>query len=330
MSADEKTAIIPTNLVSKLGRLGRLITCRRALDFRELFVKHYDTIRGFREQADSPGVALLAIGPQEVEATALLAANSDGINAAIIGRHSRADLFLGGDPTLSLRHLAALAYPVDEPNPVRFRLLDLKTHTAFFDENGRSLNAVETGGMMMVRCGDYAVFAFPTGKDHALRPPWPNDGEAGWRAVPERDYNYDSGFSSRERCGGTMIHSLPGPVHAHKALVSDNEEPRGQLAVNSPDGEITIVVGERALRKGILIGRYERCDTGRLPVLTDRHISRVHVLVIEIAGRLYAIDTASKNGLWLGETEVKVHPLAFHQKLTLGRDCAGLEWLPIH
>ena len=146
--------------MSKLGRVGRLITGRRELDFHELFVKHYDTIRGFREGADSPGVALLAI--------------------------------------------------------------------------------------------------------------------------------------------------------------------------NSPDGEITIVVGERALREVVLVGRYRRCDTGRLPVLANCHISRVHVLVIDIAGRLYAIDTASKNGLWLGETEVKVYPLTFHQKLMLGRNCASMEWLPIH
>ncbi len=331
MSLDEKTAIFSTNLGSKLGRLGEVTMSRRELDFHKLFVEHYGVIRDFREEADSPGVAFLAVGPDEEEATALLSAKQDGINAAIIGRHSLADLFLSGDPSLSLRHLAAVVYPMDERKSVRFRLLDLKTPTAFVDENGLNLNAVEAEGMMMVRCGDYAIFAFPTGKDRALWPPWPDDGEAGWRTIPDRHYNADSGLSSREH-GGTLIHSMPGPgpLFAHKSLVADNEEPRGKLAVTSADGEISIVVGERALRKGVLVGRYKRCDTGRVPVLANCHISRIHVLVIEIAGRLYAIDTASKNGLWLGETEVKVYPLTFHQKLTLGRNCASMEWLPIH
>ena len=77
--------------------------------------------------------------------------------------------------------------------------------------------------------------------------------------------------------------------------MSQDEEAFGELVIRSKQGVGTMAVGRRAARAGILLGRSDRCDADVL--LSDPHISRVHLLIVEEAGRLYAIDTASKNGI---------------------------------
>ena len=59
------------------------------------------------------------------------------------------------------------------------------------------------------------------------------------------------------------------------------------------------MLGASSPRSGILLGRSRRCDAGR--VLSVRTISRVHLLLIELGGIVYVVDTASYNGLWDGE-----------------------------
>ncbi len=59
---------------------------------------------------------------------------------------------------------------------------------------------------------------------------------------------------------------------------------------------------------------------------TDQNISRVHLVLVEIAGTVYAMDTASTNGVWVGETEVRMVPLESGSEFTLGGDLARLVW----
>jgi hypothetical protein len=88
-----------------------------------------------------------------------------------------------------------------------------------------------------------------------------------------------------------------------------------------------VVVSRRSLRSGILLGRSDRCDGGAL--LVDPHISRVHLLIIEIAGRLYAIDTASKNGVFGASSSERATLLESGAPLSLaGR--AFVEWRFFH
>ena len=57
------------------------------------------------------GVTLLAMSPDAVHGAAFLAAKPDLVSTAIIGRHSKADLRLRDDASLSLRHVALLLFP---------------------------------------------------------------------------------------------------------------------------------------------------------------------------------------------------------------------------
>jgi pSer/pThr/pTyr-binding forkhead associated (FHA) protein len=64
-------------------------------------------------------------------------------------------------------------------------------------------------------------------------------------------------------------------------------------------------------------------------MFADKSISRVHLLVIEIDGALYAIDTASKNGTWQGGLPVRSARLVPGAVLRLARH-ATVEWRPLH
>ena len=83
-------------------------------------------------------------------------------------------------------------------------------------------------------------------------------------------------------------------------------------------------LAHRSLAQGVLLGRYPRCDNDRLDpfnVLANPNISRVHVLLLEIDGAVYALDTASSNGMWLLGHEARVIPLGDAATFSL---CDGL------
>jgi hypothetical protein len=75
--------------------------------------------------------------------------------------------------------------------------------------------------------------------------------------------------------------------------------------VQSEDGQTSLPLGATAARRGVLLGRYERCDAAGLPVLSDAALSRVHLLLLELEGALYALDTASTNGSWAGAQRMR-------------------------
>jgi pSer/pThr/pTyr-binding forkhead associated (FHA) protein len=76
----------------------------------------------------------------------------------------------------------------------------------------------------------------------------------------------------------------------------------------------------------VLLGRYDRCDGGRRPVLSNPAFSRVHALVIELAGRLWVVDAGSTNGVWRGGLRVALTRLVAGETVTLAADLATLEW----
>jgi hypothetical protein len=106
-------------------------------------------------------------------------------------------------------------------------------------------------------------------------------------------------------------------------LVEEGEPPLGEIRITSARGVATVVVGQDAARAGVLLGRSRRCDAGR--VLSDRSISRVHLLIIEIAENLFAIDAASYNGVWHEKERERATLLELERSLTLS-DVATVEW----
>lgn len=331
-SRDEKTI---------LGLSADALPSTTRMPLKEQFTKHYPQIREWlTAHADRAGVTLLAMSADAVHGAAFLAAKPDLVSTAIIGRHSNADLRLKGDAGLSLRHVAVLLFPSQAAGRgCRYRLLDLRSATAFLDERGKRLRAAEADGPAFIRVGNYDLFVFATG---GADEPWPEEPDAGWARIPARLYldEVETEEKSREweansdkawevddlpsiASSPTLVHNIAGPEMAVHELVDENEMPFGELLITSSRGSATVILGRRALQSGILLGRSRRCDAGK--VLSDRAVSRVHLLIIEIAGVLYAIDTASSNGVFDDEARERVTRLEPGGSLSLS-DVAIVEW----
>ena len=177
--------------------------------------------------------------------------------------------------------------------------------------------------------------------------PWPEDSDAAWTRIPERVYlERESADPARwlfpaggareivpqvreaRPPGTTLVDSFPGPVFAAWVLQSSGPA-RGEIVVRSVSGVASLPVSVSAARQGVLLGRYERCDTAGLPVLSSEKLSRVHLLVIEIEGVLYALDTASRNGSWLPAGPLRAARVEPGRPIRLARD-ASVEWRPFH
>lgn len=287
--------------------------------FREAFVRHYDRIRSecrvSVRAGSGPGVVIIVVDGTGVVCARRLAARREGISAAIVGRHPATDIWVGGDPAVALRHLAIVVHPTDGEAEPRFRVLDLRTGSAMTDELGRRLESLEAEGAVFVTVGSCALFVLPTTPDDL---PWPDDAEQAWVCIPERVYFDDAparpdrwahrplARSSAPAIFGdrsvTVVQTFVGPARAQRRPLSDSqlddgEQPVGALRLESDTDAETIEQGERALGQGVLLGRYDRCDDCGLPALRSRRVSRVHLLVLQVGGDVYAIDTASTNGV---------------------------------
>ncbi len=275
----------------------------------ELFFEHYDAIRDWVNDRRQSGLAVVALDAHGVQAKGYLRAHENRINTAIVGRHEKADIFLGDDPSLSLRHLAVIVSPSSSKKPLSFRVVDLRTPSGFTDERGTPLRACEADGPFFIRCGWYSLVFAPGSRDGDV---WPDEPEAMW-------------VSLRQRNAAAL--SLPHPATLEDGLLADDEEPLGELVITCEEGVGTMPVGRRAARSGILLGRSDRCDGDVL--LENPHISRVHALIVEMAGSLYAIDTASKNGVWGHGGEERAQLLESGTTFTLC-GLARIEWRFFH
>ena len=308
------------------------------LSFGELFHRHYPVVRELVEAHREPGLALVVVGTAGVEARAWVGAEPDAANPIIVGRHNAAEVFLPSDPSLSLRHLAVILDRRRDA-PLRFRVLDLRTTTAFRDEGGRRLEGVEASGPILLRCASFALMLFPTGES---ADPWPEDAEAGWQRVPECTW-LDASSADPDRwaqplvlrevgvsraTSATTSISIPGPVFV-AAQPPDSGPARGELVVSGEHSRASLLVSQEMARQGVLLGRYDRCDGAGLPLLSNHSLSRVHLLVIQVGGTLYAIDTASRNGSWLDGQQFRCARLEPGRSVTLPVN-VRVEWLPFH
>ena len=287
-----------------------------------------------------PGVAVVAVDTarDRVAGSMWIAAKPGAINAGLVGRHGQCDLFLDGDASLSLRHLVVIVDPAkDWGGPggadVRYRLLDLRTSTAFRDEDGRRLEAITALGPAFVFVGRYVLYCFPTGVDD-----WPVDVDEAMAAMPERIYIEDRDAEpdqwQRRRpaprlAEGSRVHdpmvssmrtqitAVPGPSRAR--LDHETDSPAmGRLEIRSRLGADAVPVAELSAQRGILLGRYSRCDTAGAASLALERISRVHVIVVAIDGALWMIDAASTNGMTTDGHSVRVQPMRQHAEVELG------------
>lgn len=272
---------------------------------RELFCEAYPRFAPACRAIDEPGIAIVAVDEISGRAAGLvkLLARVQRPVAAIVGRHDRCDLFLAGSDRLALRQLAVVLAPVESwargSSSVRYRVLDLKTQDGMVDEDGRALRGLRAEGPAILRCGGYAIFILSLGDPTD----WPAAASDAWQMLPERVY-----FDELERCPDSSVprvrfhaphethHSVVmrtvGPRDTGSRLVADGDA-AGTLEIIGPHRRTELAVGHDALRDGLLLGRYSRCDAVDPD---DASLSRVHALLLHDHDRLLMVDTASFNG----------------------------------
>jgi hypothetical protein len=305
---------------------------RGSTDPRSLFVGAYakfaDPCRAF----DEPGLAIIAIDEDTGRPAGIvrLTARVQRPVAAIIGRHDHCDLYLAGRDELSLRQLAVVLEPVTSWTPgatnVRYRILDLRTTEAMTGEDGKRMRGLVAEGPAIVRCGGYTLFALPLGDPSD----WPASAEDAWSMLPARVYldeippdiargSLPRMPASPSRSSGahaTHITRTHGPRDSGMKLVEGDAT--GMLELHTPKRTVTLAIGESALKDGVLIGRYDRCDATDA-AHEDTSISRVHALLIRIEDRLLLIDTASSNGTFERGEQVRVVVIDADTEMRLGK-----------
>ena len=294
------------------------------------FVTAYPTLREVCASVAEPCVAAFAVDEQGVAAHALFQPHDRLVQTAIIGRHTSADLFLADDQQLSLRHLALVLHPRRRGELPAYHVIDLRTPLGMADERGRPVEHVAAGGPLFLQLGAYALILLPL----PWKRVWPTDALEAWRALPPRTYVEEERPLPRRpapppEAGATGVQVIRGARFAQRGLAEPDDVRVGQLQVRSQRGSSTFVLGAKALHGGVLLGRYDRCDNAGLPVMSDHRISRVHVLLIRIGEVVYAIDTASTNGIWHQGVEVRHHALEHGHELEIGSRLAWVSWHPI-
>jgi len=321
------------NVGTRIVRAVRLV----GPDLRTLFERAYPAFADQCRAVDEPGVALVAVDELTGNAMgmACLRARVDRHVTAIVGRHDKCDLYIEGNDRLALRQLAVVLDPVSSWRAgislVSFRILDLRTTDGMVDEEGRPLRGLRSEGPAMVRCGGCAIFALPLGDPTD----WPAAASDAWECMPERVYHDeltrvpDASIVRELGVPNPQITQVvirtAGPRVTGMQLVSDRDL-AGRLLMSGSWGQVAIAIGHQALREGVLIGRYARCD-GATGLCVDMSISRVHALLLLVDDRVLVIDVASTNGIREVEgRDARVIELAGETELELG-NATRVRWV---
>jgi len=297
-------------------------------NLRWLFEGAYPAFADRCRAIDEPGLALIAVDESTGRAVgmACLRARVDRHVTAIVGRHDRCDLYLDGNERLALRQLAVVLDPVRDwragSADVSFRILDLRTSDGMLDEEERTLRGLRSEGPAMVRCGGYAIYALPLGDPTD----WPPSASEAWDCMPERVYHDELARVPEASIVRPLVHSfahgttvvtrMAGPRDTGMRLVSGRDH-AGRLVVRSARGSVAIDIGHQALREGVLLGRYPRCDGPWL--CEEESLSRVHALLLLVGDRLLVIDLASTNGTrQVGGADARVVEIVGETALQLG------------
>jgi hypothetical protein len=302
-----------------------------ARDFRALFHQAYAKFAPQCREIDEPGVAVIAVDELTGRASGMCTLMSRVARyvAAMVGRHDACDLFLQGSDDLALRHLAIVLDPVRswsrDSTQVRYRVLDLRTQTGYRDEHGKPLRGMRCEGPAMLRVGGFALFILPLGAPSD----WPESGNDAWEMIPERVYFDELANVPESSIPRMKAHTFQN-ANTHVSMIMRTAGPRdtgdslvlpgsgiGTLELIGRHHRGTLTLGQAALRDGVLVGRYARCDGAGL--LDDPSLSRVHALLLDVEDAFLVIDTASRNGTRLnGESNARVIAISGDTDLGLG------------
>jgi hypothetical protein len=167
-----------------------------------------------------------------------------------------------------------------------------------FDVDGMPHMSVVANGPLRMRVGDSVLFAIPA--SDLLR-----DGlvagydDIGWptpaRWIPDAPPERHITQVSEKTMTSTMVSMHRARVrHVGQAL----QGPRvGRLLLDCEGQFSELEVDAVALRTGVLVGRYPRCDLSAANARMSLMVSRVHALFIAIDETVHILDAGSSNGL---------------------------------
>lgn len=308
---------------------GPLLCAERSRDLgfdaKALFARRYPIIKKALECHRAQGLLILAFDDQETAlGQAWLAASLDRTRVAILGRHGMCGVAVTErHPAVSLRHLAVLVRAISH-SEVRVRILDLHTRIGFSDEAGRVLQAVTCEGSLFLDVGGVKLALLVTDDG-----PLADDPAAQYACIPDRVFLEERRGTASDpepRQAGapddggpsiSVVRSMPGPLAAAGPLCGDGDRPVGTLIVRSSAGVVRRSVGAAVLARGLLVGRYARCDVG-VTGHQESQLSRVHLLIIRDGDHLLAVDTASINGTHVGGRAILAYRLEDGTTLDLG------------
>ena len=221
-------------------------------------------------------------------------AATDDVRAGTLGRHQFVDLSITRDEALSLRHVLFVVRLVE--GRVRFSAIDLETpgglHTALGPQH-----VTQSEQPVLLRTAQLSFFCVPTGLQVMI----PEQLDAAWRRFDEVP---------------------PSPQAGRWSWMKTASPAVGVLTLRLATGVFTTAIDEQLIRRGVLIGREERCDV----LIPDNHVSRVHAALLSVDGVAHLIDCGSSNGIHdlRRRQDVRSHRLEDADRFQVGN--ATLDW----
>lgn len=181
---------------------------------------------------------------------------------------------------------------------VRFCVVDLGTPGGLMLETGAQVQLVEGSTALFFRASEFTLFCVPTGAGAQ----WDRRAADAWSTLPPRT-----------------------PTRIETTAPTPERGSAGHLEVAWDHCVLRVNVSQRALLRGVLVGRMPRCDAC-VPVSS---VSRVHVVLLELGGEVFLFDSGSTNGTWLEGTEIFATPLQSGAHVRLGEEVT-LKWARAH
>ncbi len=295
---------------------------RAPSSFAELFRRHYTEIKAAREGAAGPGYLVVVIQHEDlfVGHGCVTLGDRDASHVFVVGRHPRTDVRLAADPSVALRHLV-VRLTLDAARRPTLRVIDLHTGQGFVVEGAGTCTSAVTDGEMAVRLGTYALLFVPLPRETESWPETPEQAEAIRPRTVVRDLRSEggAGLTGAGVDEGPSVRIVPGA----SVLGAAADQPRdgevvATLAIGGPAGETVYALGASQLERGVLVGRYARCDVDGTVFPHAEAVSRVHLLLLREGDDVIAIDVASTNGILINSMETRSGRLAPRCTIELG------------
>ncbi len=290
-----------------------------------IFREHFEAIRQLYQSADEGYVVAAVHANRSITGGVVVPAGAN----ATVGRHQQADVVLESDPAAALRHVLVKV----EASPVGSvaRLFDLRTSAKLRIDGEGNCEAAVTDGDVVLRIGQHAILLLKVLPDE---PPWADEPEAIWQSRPRAPVRTVSLPESspiaanwrrrRQRPARreSSVTCVPGLVPSSSLL--DSRAPQPNIVATASfvlenDGEMVVGLSAEVLRRGLLLGRYSRCEI-KLDMWSGNFVSRVHAVLLGDEHGVTLMDAASLAGTKVDGCRVRAAVLGKHNLIELSRN----------